>query len=104
MFQPASRPGERVKESNRPPLLYYAFEKFRLRRIIIFEYKSDMDEILDTKKAAARLGISERRVRELIQAGKIPATRVGRDWAILSRSLQFVTVYGKPGRPKKEAA
>ncbi len=63
-----------------------------------------MDEILDTKKAAARLGISERRVRELIKDGKILATRVGRDWAILSKSLRDVTVYGKPGRPRKEAA
>ena len=63
-----------------------------------------MDEILDTKKVAARLGISERRVRELIKEGKIAATRVGRDWAILSQSLSSVTVQGRPGRPRKKAA
>jgi excisionase family DNA binding protein len=63
-----------------------------------------MDEILDTKKAAKRLKISERRVRELCEMGRIPAFKVGRDWAILAKNLKRVTVYGKPGRPRKVAA
>jgi excisionase family DNA binding protein len=60
--------------------------------------------LLTTKEAAERLGVSERRVRGLIAEGKLAAQRVGRDYAIEERALASATVYGQPGRPRKESA
>ena len=37
---------------------------------------------VSVKEAAARLGVSPQRVRSLAGAGRIPARKVGRDWAI----------------------
>ncbi len=54
---------------------------------------------LTTKEAAAALGISPSRVRQLIKAGRLPATLVaGRDWLINETDLAKVAVR-KPGRP-----
>lgn len=55
---------------------------------------------IDTAEAARRLGVTPGRVRQLITAGRLPATRLGRDWAIEERSLSKVAVR-KPGRPRK---
>ena len=60
-----------------------------------------MDSIITTTEAAVALGISARRVRALIDSGKLPATRIGRDWAILQTDLNQVAER-KPGRPRKE--
>ncbi len=57
-------------------------------------------KLLSTKEAAEKLGISPIRVRQLIQEGKIDATRVGRDYVIQS-DLANIKTYGKAGRPKK---
>ncbi len=56
-------------------------------------------ELLNTSEAAARLGISARRVLALIEAGKLVAQKVGRDYAIQESALEGVKVYGKAGRP-----
>ncbi len=56
--------------------------------------------LLSTKEAADKLGISPIRIRQLIQEGKIKATRVGRDYVIDERDLADVKTYGKAGRPK----
>lgn len=55
---------------------------------------------IDTAEAARRLGITPTRVRQLIRAGRLPATRLGRDWAIEERHLGRVAVR-KTGRPRK---
>jgi excisionase family DNA binding protein len=62
-------------------------------------------KLLSTKQAAEILGISPIRVRQLIQEGKLPASRVGRDYVINEADLTNVKTYGKAGRPKvrKEA-
>ena len=60
--------------------------------------------ILGTRLAARRLGVSERRVRALIIAGSLPATKIGHDWAIAENDLARVAaVHRKPGRPAKKA-
>jgi excisionase family DNA binding protein len=40
------------------------------------------DAMLTTKQAAEELGVSERRVRQIVGTDLLPATRVGRDWVI----------------------
>ena len=56
---------------------------------------------LTTKEASDILGISKRRIRQLINANKLKAIKIGRDWMIYPNSLSKVDIYGKPGRPKK---
>jgi excisionase family DNA binding protein len=58
-------------------------------------------ELLNTTEAAATLGVSVRRVRQLISENKLSAHRVGRDYAIEARALTRVKIYGRPGRPSK---
>ena len=60
-------------------------------------------KLLNTKEAAAVLGVSERRIRAMIAEGKLAAQKVGRDYAIEESALKSVTVYGKAGRPPKSA-
>jgi len=38
----------------------------------------------------------------MITEGTLSATKVGRDFVILEKNLETVTVYGKPGRPLKK--
>lgn len=65
-------------------------------------------KLLSVKQAAERLGISDRRVRLLIEEGKLAAHKLGREHAIEEEALAGVKVYGKAGRPpktpKREAA
>lgn len=61
-------------------------------------------KLLNTAEAAETLGVSVRRVRQLIAEGKLMAHRVGRDYAIEDKVLKSVKVYGKAGRPPKESA
>jgi len=56
--------------------------------------------MLTTKDAAERLGISVRRVHALIEAKRLPAQKFGRDYVIKEKDLQFVKDR-KPGRPRK---
>lgn len=60
-----------------------------------------MEKLLSTSEAAEALGISIRRVVELIAEGKLTATKKGRDWLIHQSALAGVKVYGKAGRPPK---
>ena len=57
-------------------------------------------KLLTTKEAAAKLGISIRRVRALISEGKLTAHKLGRDYVIEEAALSRVRTYGKAGRPK----
>jgi len=58
-------------------------------------------ELLTTKQAAERLGVSERRIRAMIKEGKLRAHQLGREYAIEETALKGVRTYGKPGRPPK---
>lgn len=71
--------------------------------ILIFSVCFPAMKLLSTNETAVRLGVSERRVRSMIKEGKLRAHRLGRDYAIEEKALAGVTVYGKPGRPPKQA-
>lgn len=43
---------------------------------------SPPESMLTTSEAAARLQVSRRRIRYMIQSDLLPATQHGRDWAI----------------------
>lgn len=57
-------------------------------------------DFLTTKQAAEKLGITPRRVQALIEVGKLPATKFGRDYMIREKDLKLVEDR-KVGRPKK---
>lgn len=59
-------------------------------------------KLLTTNETAQKLGISERRVRQLINEGKLEAHKLGRDYAIEETVLESVKIYGKAGRPSKK--
>jgi excisionase family DNA binding protein len=59
-------------------------------------------KFITNKEVASRLGISKQRVWQLIQSGKVPAQKVGRDWIIDEKDLDLPQVRDrKPGRPRK---
>ncbi len=64
---------------------------------------SSMD-LLSIKEAAEKLGVSARRVNQLIDEKKLPAQKIGSQYVINEGDLEKVTIHGKAGRPKKEAA
>lgn len=62
-----------------------------------------MRDILTTQEAAQRLGVSTRRVIALIEAGRLPASRFGKAYAIQEADLAIVA--DRPnGRPAKYTA
>lgn len=58
-------------------------------------------KLISTDEAAATLGVSGRRVRQLIDAGTLPAQKVGGGYVIDESVLKTVEIHGKPGRPPK---
>ncbi len=59
-------------------------------------------DILNTKQAAARLGISRGRVAVLLRAGRIPgAQKLGRDWIIPDEAALEAVAVRPVGRPPK---
>jgi excisionase family DNA binding protein len=58
-------------------------------------------KLLNTTEAAEKLGVSVRRVRQLIAEGKLVAHNLGRDYAIEESALAGVKTYGKAGRPPR---
>ncbi len=60
-------------------------------------------KLISTDEAAERLGVSGRRVRALIAEGKLTAQYVGGGYVIEEGALEAVQVYGKAGRPPKDA-
>jgi excisionase family DNA binding protein len=57
-------------------------------------------KMLTTKEVAERLGVSVRRVHALIQDGRLPAQKYGRDYLIEEKDLKLVAER-KAGRPRK---
>jgi excisionase family DNA binding protein len=60
-------------------------------------------ETLTTQEAAERLGVTVRRVNDLITSGKLPAERFGRAHVIREADLKLVSDR-PPGRPPKAKA
>ena len=60
-------------------------------------------QLLTTKEAGKILGITAQRVLFLINEGRLPAKKIGRDFVIQKKDLKLVA-NRKPGRPqmKKE--
>ncbi len=56
--------------------------------------------LLTTKDVAEKLKVSVRRVHALIQDGRLPAQKFGRDYLIDEKDLKLVE-NRKPGRPRK---
>lgn len=60
------------------------------------------DDLMDVKEVAAALGVTVGRVRQLAQAGIIPAEKVGRDWVFIRAEIEeFARRPRRPGRPSK---
>lgn len=57
-------------------------------------------DFLTTKQVAEKLGITPRRVQALIEAGRLPAQKFGRDYMINEKDLKLVKDR-KRGRPPK---
>jgi excisionase family DNA binding protein len=56
--------------------------------------------IISTAEAARRLGVTTNRVRALIEAKRLKAIKIGREWLIDPKDLAAVK-NRKPGRPRK---
>lgn len=56
--------------------------------------------LFSTTQVADILGVKQARVRQLILARRLPARKIGRDWVIREKDLEFVRVR-KIGRPQK---
>ena len=57
---------------------------------------------VDTRTAAEAVGYRAGYVRQLAIAGKIEATKLGRDWFVSLESLEDYKAQVKPGRPRKD--
>ncbi len=60
-------------------------------------------KLLSVKDAAAALGFSEQRIKQLIYEERLRAEKIGNQWIIVEADLETVKDR-QTGRPKKEAA
>lgn len=60
-----------------------------------------MRDLISSKEAAKKLGISLRRVQALITSGKLPAQKIGNSYVVNEGDLMLVKER-PPGRPKKQ--
>ena len=60
-------------------------------------------ELITTRDAAEKLGVSVLRVQQLIWDGRLPAQKIGRDYLIKKEDLKLVADR-KAGRPPKPKA
>lgn len=59
-----------------------------------------MKNLISSKEAAEKLGLSLRRVQALITSGRLPAQKIGNSYVVNEKDLEFVRERS-PGRPKK---
>jgi excisionase family DNA binding protein len=60
-------------------------------------------ELVGVTVAAEELGLSPNRVRQLIKMDRLPAQRIGREYAITRADLEAFKQLDRPvGRPRKE--
>lgn len=57
--------------------------------------------LLTTAQAAQKLGKKAVTIRKHIASGKLPATRVGRDWLIDEEDLDLIRNLKRGPKPKK---
>jgi excisionase family DNA binding protein len=62
-----------------------------------------MEKFVSVAAAAELLGVHRTRINQLIDSGALPATRIGRSYAIRESDLEKVKDRPAPGRPAKEA-
>ncbi len=60
-----------------------------------------MNDLISTKEASEKLGLSIRRVQALITSGKLPAQKIGNSYVIKESDLELVKDR-KTGRPPKD--
>jgi excisionase family DNA binding protein len=66
------------------------------------KYYAKGTESADTQHAAQQLRLSTRRIRALIDAGKLKAEKIGRDWMINQSAIDALKKLDRPrGRPSK---
>jgi excisionase family DNA binding protein len=58
--------------------------------------------LLTTTEAAMRLGVSDRRVRQMIEEGTLKGEKKGRDYLVDESSVEAAKKRPKPGRPAKK--
>lgn len=71
-----------------------------LEKLYTRAYSVDMNGLLTTAQAAEKLGVTRWRVNQLIQHGRLRATRMGQIFVIKEHDLKAVE-NRKPGRPSK---
>jgi excisionase family DNA binding protein len=59
-----------------------------------------MKDLISSKEAAEKLGLSLRRVQALITAGRLPAQKIGNSYVVNEKDLELVKER-KSGRPSK---
>jgi excisionase family DNA binding protein len=59
-----------------------------------------MKDLISSKEAAEKLGLSLRRVQALITAGRLPAQKIGNSYVVDEKDLELVKER-KAGRPTK---
>ena len=59
-----------------------------------------MKDLISSKEAAERLGVSVRRVQALITSGKLPAQKIGNSYVVQEKDLELVRER-RSGRPAK---
>jgi excisionase family DNA binding protein len=65
------------------------------------------DRILGLNEAAERAGLSAPRLRQLIDAGQLPAKKIGATWLVLAEDVELLangSRRGQPGRPPSPLA
>jgi excisionase family DNA binding protein len=60
-----------------------------------------MDNLISTKEAAEKLGVSLRRVQALVTSGRLPAQKIGNSYVVRKEDLELVRER-KAGRPKNK--
>jgi excisionase family DNA binding protein len=62
------------------------------------------ENLLSVKEVAEKRGVTVWRIHQLIKAGTLPAEKYGTQYLIKIKDVDALTIHGKAGRPKKEAA
>ena len=59
-------------------------------------------QFLSATQAASELGVSPGRIRQLLEAGQLPGTKIGRDWLIRRAHVERYRALppGRKGRPR----
>jgi excisionase family DNA binding protein len=60
-----------------------------------------MKNLISSKEAAEKLGLSLRRVQALITSGRLPAQKIGNSYVVNEKDLELVRER-TPGRPSND--